>query len=70
MIGYVEKFCILRLHKERETGFLVKPKLKKQKGQHHDPLKNQNGIQDFVMQGAVPGTCIQGEVNIIFSYNS
>lgn len=45
--------------KERENGFAVKPKIKKPKGKHQEPLKNQK-IQDFVMQGAVPGTLIEG----------
>lgn len=48
-----------RLIKERENGFAVKPKIKKPKGKHQEPLKNQK-IQDFVMQGAVPGTLIEG----------
>lgn len=49
-----------RLIKERENGFAVKPKIKNHKGKHQEPLKNQK-IQDFVMQGAVPGTLIEGE---------
>lgn len=49
-----------RLIKERENGFAVKPKIKNHKGKHHEPLKNRK-IQDFVMQGAVPGTMIEGE---------
>uniref|UniRef100_A0A8W8LVP0 RRM domain-containing protein n=1 Tax=Magallana gigas TaxID=29159 RepID=A0A8W8LVP0_MAGGI len=48
-----------RLIKERENGFAVKPKIKKPKGKHQEPLKNPK-IQDFVMQGAVPGTLIEG----------
>lgn len=48
-----------RLIKERENGFAVKPKIKKPKGKHQEPLKNPK-IQDFVIQGAVPGTLIEG----------
>lgn len=49
-----------RLTKERENGFAAEPKIKKHKGKHQELLKNQK-IQDFVMQGAVPGTLIEGE---------
>ncbi|XP_061187679.1 nucleolar protein 8-like [Saccostrea echinata] len=52
-----------RLGKERENGFAVEPKVKCKKAIHHDPLRNQEGIQNFHMRGAVPGTSIQGEEN-------
>ncbi|XP_062582788.1 nucleolar protein 8-like [Saccostrea cucullata] len=52
-----------RLSKERENGFAVEPKVKRKKGMHNDPLKNQEGIEDFHMRGAVPGTSIEGEEN-------
>jgi hypothetical protein len=51
-----------RLIKERENGFAVESKVKPKKGKHHDPLQNQEGIKDFEMRGAVPGTSIEGEV--------